>query len=313
MDNSLRLELPTGQLRLFIFNFKNHGRLHLNFINLWSGQRVHFSALAANSSITFLDVSFNQIGDVGAKALAAANTIITTLNMEGNRIGDEGAKALAANATFTTLKVSINQIGVEGAKALAANETLRTLNVSSDGIGEEGIKALAANKTLTSLDVRGNEISTEWQEQLDQAIARNNQQLIKRRDQFTQKLMILAADKANVESTSSSSLFPKEVMLYIISLIDFRSSESIGKSAQQIMACSEFIFSNTKLMKESLTKSSKTKRRFKISEKITDGQNQSQFFFKPQKSTKNLTQEKSMEQLTEDSKVTEEIHSGKNI
>lgn len=259
------------------------------------------SALAANSRITFLDVSFNQIGDVGAKALAAANTTITTLDISHNEIGDKGVKALAANTAITTLDISDNQ-GY-------------SLDVSENKIGDEGAKAFVANTTLTNLHVGHNQISDEWQKHLRETIRHNNrqnqqyQQLIKRRDQFTQKLMILANGWANEKSPSPWSHLPLEIILDIIRLIDFRSSESIGKSAQQIMACAEFIFSNTQLMNESLTESSKTKQSFKVMEKITDGKSEFRFFPSPKpqiKSPENLsTQEKNMEQLIEDSKVTE--------
>ncbi len=88
----------------------------------------------------------------GAKALAS-NTSLTTLEMSYNQIGPEGAKALASNMSLTTLYVSYNQIGPEGAKALASNKSLRTLEVSRNQIGPEGAKALASN-TSTEIWVR---------------------------------------------------------------------------------------------------------------------------------------------------------------
>ncbi len=50
--------------------------------------------LAANPTITSLDLSNNDIGDAGARALAAIPSI-TSLDLSGNHIGPEGARALA--------------------------------------------------------------------------------------------------------------------------------------------------------------------------------------------------------------------------
>lgn len=48
------------------------------------------------------------------------NPQINSLDVSWNQIGDEGANALAANTSLISLNVGCNQIGVEGAKALAA-------------------------------------------------------------------------------------------------------------------------------------------------------------------------------------------------
>jgi hypothetical protein len=113
-------------------------------------------ALAANTSLTILYLNGNNIGVDGAKALAT-NTSLINLNVARNKIGDEGAKALAANTVLTTLGVAGNKIGDEGAKALAANTTLTTLLLLSNKIGDEGAKALAANTALTFLSLLFNE------------------------------------------------------------------------------------------------------------------------------------------------------------
>ncbi|HHU0114210.1 TPA: hypothetical protein ACT9LX_002924, partial [Legionella pneumophila] len=52
------------------------------------------------------------------------NPEIKSLNLRNNNIGDEGAKALAANQSLSTLNLRANNIGDEGAKALAANQSL---------------------------------------------------------------------------------------------------------------------------------------------------------------------------------------------
>jgi Leucine-rich repeat (LRR) protein len=258
-------------------------------------------ALAANTTLTNLDVWGNQIGDEGTKALAA-NATLTYLNVRSNQIGDEGAKALAANATLTNLDVGWNLIGDEGAKALAANAALTSLNVRNNQIGAEGAKALAANSTLTTLNVEYNEIDDEGHKQLELAIERNNQQVVKRLDQFIQKLILLAHDKVDEKNQSSWFHLPKEIKLHIVDLIDFRSASSIGKSVQQINACAAFIFNHVPQLKESLTAATNTKQDFKIMEKITGNKSQFQFFppIKPQiELPANLSKEESKDQPNE--------------
>ena len=50
----------------------------------------------------------------------AANTSITSLNLGGNTIGDAGAQALAANTSITSLDLSGNNLGPAGRAALEA-------------------------------------------------------------------------------------------------------------------------------------------------------------------------------------------------
>ena len=114
-------------------------------------------ALAGNTSLTSLDVYFNDIGPAGAKALAG-NTSLTSLDMRSNHLGDDGAKALTSNTSLTSLNVASNKIGPAGAKALAGNTRLTSLDVSCNDIGPAGAKALAGNTSLTSLNVRSNNI-----------------------------------------------------------------------------------------------------------------------------------------------------------
>lgn len=238
-------------------------------------------ALAANTILISLNIGYNQVGVKGAKALAA-NTTLTTLNVGGNFIGDEGAKALADNATLITLNVETNKISDNGARALATNITLTTLYLNNNLIGAEGAKALAVNKTLTALNIKHNNIDkkekVEVEVQVDKAIAHNRQQIERRRAQFIQTLMILAHDKGNRKSQSLWSQLPQELMQHIISLIDFRPLESIGKRDQQIKACAEFMFNNVVSLKESLAESITTKQNFKLREKIVRGESQFQFF-----------------------------------
>ena len=65
-----------------------------------------------------MDVSFNEIGDAGANALAQ-NKRLTTLDVSGNEIGDAGAIALAQNRNLTILRRGGNSISHILHKSLA--------------------------------------------------------------------------------------------------------------------------------------------------------------------------------------------------
>ena len=68
-------------------------------------------ALAANSALTSLDLSFNQVGDEGAGRLAealATNSTLSTLDLRHIQARDEGAmrlaEALVINSSLTEVK-----------------------------------------------------------------------------------------------------------------------------------------------------------------------------------------------------------------
>ena len=145
-------------------------------------------ALAANTSLTTLDLSQNSIGDEGATSLSQAlalNTSLTTLTLSQNSIGAEGAttlsEALAVKTSLTTLHLSWNSIGAEGAtslfQALAVNTSLTTLTLSHNSIGAEGAtsfsQALALNTSLTTLHLCRNSIGDEGATSLSQALKVN--------------------------------------------------------------------------------------------------------------------------------------------
>jgi hypothetical protein len=114
-------------------------------------------ALAAVTTITTLNASLNDIHAEGVNALAASTTI-TSLDLSFNAIGDAGAHTLATSTSIMRLDLSANDIGNEGAQALAANNTIRHLRVTHNDIGDRGALALGANATLTGLDASFNNI-----------------------------------------------------------------------------------------------------------------------------------------------------------
>ena len=91
---------------------------------------------ANDAGLTKLDLTYEVIGDEGAKALAEAlrgNTGLRELDLWGNGIGDAGAAALAealrGNTGLTELGLDFNDIGDavqdEIDEALAANQARR--------------------------------------------------------------------------------------------------------------------------------------------------------------------------------------------
>jgi hypothetical protein len=77
-------------------------------------------ALKSNTSLTYLDLSKNEISDAGATSIAEAlksNTSLTNLDLSGNQISDAGAipiaEALKSNTSLTNLDLNDNQISDE--------------------------------------------------------------------------------------------------------------------------------------------------------------------------------------------------------
>ena len=107
-----------------------------------------------DSSLMRLSLNNNQIGDLGAQALAGAlpqNSSLTVLDLGSNQIGDLGVQALAGalpqNSSLTGLDLDVNQIGDLGAQALAGalpqNSSLTRLYLINNQIGNLGAQALA--------------------------------------------------------------------------------------------------------------------------------------------------------------------------
>src|SRR3989338_3138919 len=99
-----------------------------------------------HSSLTSLDLSFNEIKGNGAKILSEYLSLpaatIVELNLKHNKLGSAGASHLCS--------------------ALKTNSNLLCLNLNSNGISEKGTrklaKVLAVNHTLQHLDLGFNQI-----------------------------------------------------------------------------------------------------------------------------------------------------------
>jgi Ran GTPase-activating protein (RanGAP) involved in mRNA processing and transport len=163
------------------------------------------------------------------------DTTLTALTLEYNEIGDEGAKALAAaleqNTTIIQLDLGVNQIGDEGAKVLAValehNTTLTQLSLWDNQIGDEGAKALAAaleqNTTLTQLNLRNNPISANLKKQIERLNERN-QRLLKELQAIALKQLkagrVLLRNASAADNNTSLATLPTEVRERIVKMLD---------------------------------------------------------------------------------------------
>lgn len=134
------------------------------------------NALHYNTHVSGLVLTFNNITDVGAKALAKIlriNATVTTLNLHFNKIGNAGAKDLAEvlliNASVAQLDLGLNEISDTGIKDLAemlrVNATITRLNLFGNEISSIGKKALAEmlriNVTIITFDFGYNKYSSD--------------------------------------------------------------------------------------------------------------------------------------------------------
>ena len=146
-------------------------------------------ALAANSSLMYLDLSDNSVGDAAIPCLSdflATTSSLTHLYLSHTDIGDCGAtslsQALAANVSLTTLDLSHNRIGGTGAShfsnALTVNSSLITLDLSYNRISDIGAtclaQALMANVSLVYLNLKNNSVGDSGAASLGLTLSCNN-------------------------------------------------------------------------------------------------------------------------------------------
>ena len=119
-------------------------KLHNSKLNDQSSKYL-FSSLSKNNTLTYLDISKNDISSEGflfAESFLKSTSSLHTLNLEQNLLGSKGMLLLA--------------------DFLSLNSSIRTLNIAYNGIQEEGIANLstliAKNTKIISLFVGGNYI-----------------------------------------------------------------------------------------------------------------------------------------------------------
>ena len=170
----------------------NHTLRELHIPNIQmsdNGASALARLLHNNNSLKVLDVSHNDIGVAGSKALLAQGICtwndLQVLKISHNSLRAAGSEALAeallTNNSLQVLDISYNGIRVAGSKALAqalyTNSSLQRLDVSGNEIGDNGVQPLAealhANKTLVKLHVQDNRIQCEGAHMLSKAIEVN--------------------------------------------------------------------------------------------------------------------------------------------
>jgi len=145
--------------------------------------------LATNTSLRFLQLDANGIGDAAVQAIVQAltgNFTLQHLDLDYNAISDNGAAKLAGalkeNQALRVLELHCNKIGCAGAeqlaKALETNPALRTLSLHGNAIGDVGTghlaRALEVNTVLRELFLGQCAIGNDGASKLATALAGGN-------------------------------------------------------------------------------------------------------------------------------------------
>jgi len=146
-------------------------------------------ALACTEATKALQLDQNQIGDEGtallADALARDTTSINFLDLSGNGIGDAGSTALAArlggNCALRHLDLARNDVsgggGVALGRMLTVNSGLRQLALCENPVGAAGARAiglaLSENSSLRILSLRACGLGPEGAELIAQGLRSN--------------------------------------------------------------------------------------------------------------------------------------------
>ena len=125
------------------------------------------------TSLAFLNIRNNQIGDEGARVLSTL-TSLTYLNVSFDGISAEGARALMRLTSLTYLDLSGNNIGDEGAQVLSTLTSLTYLDVHNSRISAEGARILMKLPSLTYLDLSENNIGNEGNQILRERVTAYN-------------------------------------------------------------------------------------------------------------------------------------------
>lgn len=114
--------------------------------------------LAAICSLMKLDLTDNRISDEGARYISWLENL-TELGLRDNDIGDKGAFYLADLNKLTILDLADNQLKDNGAEYLSRLNCLSMLYLSGNQIGDSGVEHLGHLKKLIELDLANNFIT----------------------------------------------------------------------------------------------------------------------------------------------------------
>ena len=110
------------------------------------------TALGRSKCLRSLDLSSNNIADLGAEQLAANGSIVE-LFLRGNKISSVGANKLLSNPRFVLLHLHRNHITTLDDKTLSANTTLRSLGLDDNPLTKDTILAVVQRLSLQSLSL----------------------------------------------------------------------------------------------------------------------------------------------------------------
>lgn len=140
------LQALSGNLQL--------NRLGLQHVCATSDDAIRIASMA---NLQEIDLSDNQIDDVGFNALLA-NAALQKLHLAGNRIvGEESAAAVNSNITLRTLDLSANALSATVLAAIVNLPMLTTLHLNAVGCTSW---PAAGNAPLTSLALAGNMLNS---------------------------------------------------------------------------------------------------------------------------------------------------------
>jgi len=149
---------------------------HIKELNLGNNPKIKSTFLEhlESSKVTTLNLSWNDLGDEGAKnvaSLLSTNKSITSLDLSAvNFKDDEIAILISAllgnNNTLQYLNIQNNQISAKSFRLLSqllkTNRSLTYLSLRALYLGNEGVDLLSdgllSNKTLLTLDLQNNNI-----------------------------------------------------------------------------------------------------------------------------------------------------------
>ena len=143
--------------------------LDIYWNNIGNEGAKHLSQCLEKTKLTYLNMDTTNIASEGIKLLSPnlEKTKLISLDMGNNNIGDEGMKYLALPNTLTSLDTRCNNISSYGMITLSQNlpqTSLTLLDISGNNIGDEGMMYLSQNlpqTSLTTLDIRSNNIGEE--------------------------------------------------------------------------------------------------------------------------------------------------------
>jgi Ran GTPase-activating protein (RanGAP) involved in mRNA processing and transport len=138
-----------------------------------SGQEVA-AILSKKSSLSFLDLTGNQLGAKGCELISRslASATLTSLSLSANSMGNEGVMYIARSLgpALTTLSLSLNFLGDDAIDYLAPRLlspcNITHLDLSWNHIGSGGARELSKvleqhTCTITTLNLEGNSLGPE--------------------------------------------------------------------------------------------------------------------------------------------------------